>query len=167
MHSYPVSKLWSITTVFLCFVFLIPGWLGAESDSESVAELQKYIGSYDTDALLNEPAIQEKFNELLGADKDHLIRNLDVRGAVDLLSGSLSLVGNAVHGGGIEEAVLCVSIYDNTVNAAIFSEGRITIYSESPDYDSQSLCIKDWITQVNSLHQDRFKAPSNVQFAGM
>jgi hypothetical protein len=93
---------------------------------------------------------------LLGSEMNHFSRNLYVRGSVDLISGSLSLAGNAAYGGGAEEAVLCVSTYDNTVSAAIFTIGTITVYSEYPDYNSQSLCIKDWITHVSSGHRDHW-----------
>jgi len=137
----------------------------APGSNGDTSRLQKYIGSYDTDALLEEPAIRTVLEQLLGAELGHFRSNLDVRGSVDLISGSLSLIGNAVHGGGLEEAVLCVAMYDGSISAAIFSEGFITIYSQRKDYDAQSLCIKDWITQVNSGHRDRFVAPANVRFA--
>lgn len=124
---------------------------------------QKYTGSYDTDALLNEPVVRTSLERLLGSEMQHFSNNLNVRGSVDLISGSLSLSGNAAHGGGAEEAVLCVSMYNSTVSAAIFSIGTITVYSEYPDYNSQGLCIKDWITQVNSGHRDRLAVPANVR----
>jgi hypothetical protein len=54
-------------------------------------------------------------------------------------------------------------MYNSTVSAAIFSIGSITVYSEHPDYNSQGLCIKDWITQVNSGHRDRLAVPANVR----
>jgi hypothetical protein len=66
---------------------------------------QKYTGSYDTDALLNEPVVRTSLERLLGSEMQHFSSNLYVRGSVDLISGSLSLSGNAAHGGGTEEAV--------------------------------------------------------------
>ncbi len=126
---------------------------------------QKYAGSYDTDAFLNEPAVRTSLARLLGGQLQHLLDNLDVRGEVDLVSGSLSLSGNAAHSGGIEEAVVCVSTYDGSVSAAVFSNGIITVYAQHPDYVAQGLCIKDWITLVNSGHRDRSTQPANVRFA--
>lgn len=124
---------------------------------------RQYVGSYDTDALLREPLVSDELQRLLGAELPHFLANLNVRGSVDLVSGALSLSGNAVHYGGEEEAVLCVAAYDGAVSAAILSGGAISIYSSAPDYQSQNLCIKDWITQVNSGHRDRFAPPSNVK----
>jgi hypothetical protein len=125
--------------------------------------LARFIGSYDSDALLRDPQVDGPLRALLGDQYTHLIENLDVRGRVDLIAPELSLPGNAVHGGGIEEAVLCVSLYDGTVSAAIFSQGEISVYSPRSDYTAQGLCIKDWITQVNSGHKDRLRQPDNVR----
>ena len=127
--------------------------------------LASYIGSRDSDALLRDPRIDGPLRELLGDAWPHLIDNLDVRGEVDLVSGHLSLVGNAVHGGGIEEAVLCVSLYDGSISAGIFSEETISVYSTRSDYVDLGLCIKDWITLVNSGHRDRLLQPANVLMA--
>ncbi len=96
----------------------------------------------------------------------HFLRNLDVRSAVDFIAGNLSVAGNAIHGGGVEEAVLCVAIQDMVVSTAIFSHGKITVYSPRPDYSNQGLCIKDWITLVNSGHVDRLVQPAIVRITG-
>lgn len=127
--------------------------------------VRRFAGSDDTDALLDDPEIAPRLERLLGDELAHFRANLDVRGSVDLHSASLSLPGNAVHGGGLEEAVLCIAVCSRELSAAIFSEGVITVYSRTPAYNAQSLCIKDWITQVNSGHGDRFVAPANVRFA--
>ena len=88
------------------------------------------------------------------------------RGEVDPVGGQLVLVGNApTCGYREEEAVVCVAVHDGTVNAAILSAGAITVFTKSVDYASLPLCIKDWVTQVNSGHRDRFTRPSNVQRA--
>lgn len=49
------------------------------------------------------------------------------------------------------------------VEAAIFSKGRVTVFAKAEKYEYAMLCIKDWITQVNSMHRDRFDQPKNVQ----
>jgi hypothetical protein len=60
--------------------------------------------------------------------------------------------------------VICVAEYDGSVQAAILSKGHITVFAKDNAYDNLMLCIKDWITQVNSGHRDRFAQPKNVQF---
>jgi len=149
---------------------LVAALLAATAHAEPPAPtggelLRKYAGSDDTDALLREPAIRSELAPLLGSELEHFERNLFVRGSVDVVSGSLSLSGNAPHGGTEEEAVLCVATYGGAVSAAILSGGAITVYSRTPDYGAQTRCIKDWITQANSGHRDRFERPANVRLA--
>jgi hypothetical protein len=137
----------------------------AEGACGTEPDLARFIGSYDNDALIHHPRVEGALRKLLGDQWSHFLNNLAVRGAVDLVSGDLSLAGNAVHGGGIEEAVLCVSLHRSQVTAAIFSNNEITVYAPQPDYTAQTLCIKDWITLVNSGHQDRLLQPDNVRMA--
>jgi hypothetical protein len=122
---------------------------------------QKYVGNDDTDAFLAEPAIRGELMRLLGPNLAHLRQNLDVRGSVDFVSGALSLPGNAVRGGGLEEAIVCVSA-GIQVHAAIFSKNAFAIYTRATNYDGLPICIKDWITQVKSGHWDRLKQPVDV-----
>ena len=127
--------------------------------------LRQFAGSDDTDAFLRHELVRPQLVQLLGDELPHFERNLDVRGSVDLIGGMMSISGNAVHQGTEEEAVLCVSWYNLDMTAAIFSNGIVTAYSKGGTYDSLPLCIKDWITQVNSEHKDRFLQPPNVRMA--
>jgi hypothetical protein len=131
-------------------------------NAEFEALRQKYVGNYDTDAFLAEPRIRMELTRLLGAELPRLLENLDVRGSVDFVGGTLSLSGNAVHGGALEEAVVCVR-GNLRIDAAIFSKGRFTIYARAANYDEVALCVKDWITQVKSGHRDRFEMPVNTR----
>jgi len=86
-----------------------------------------------------------------------------VRGAIAYDGGSLVVSGNAPHKGGEEEGVICVNPYSpSLVEAAIFSRGRITVFTTAEKYEYLSLCVKDWITQANSGHRDRMTQPKNV-----
>jgi hypothetical protein len=126
---------------------------------------REFAGSADTDAFLRDPGLRAALVSLLGASMAHLESNLNVRAEVDLVGGQLRLSGNAPHAGTEEEAVLCVAVHDGAVNAAILSGGAITVFTKSADYASLPLCIKDWVTQVNSAHRDRFAKPANVHRA--
>ena len=158
----------TLSTVLWSALLLATTGCGAAQSTEQPSGrelLQKYAGSDDTDALLNEPPVRHALRRLLGDELPHLELNLNVRGSVDLISGTLSLSGNAPHQGTEEEAVVCISGYNLEVSAAIFSKGNVTVYSRVPQYDYLPLCIKDWITLVNSSHQDRMTAPGNVRMA--
>ncbi len=127
--------------------------------------LKKYIGNPDTDALLKEPAVRARLDAMLGKQLPTLLRNLNVKGDVELIGGALALSGNAPHKGGEEEAIVCISDFGPLpmVEAAIFSKGKVTVYAKAPQYEYLMLCVKDWITQVNSGHRDRMTQPKNVQ----
>ena len=138
----------------------------AESDEASRrAMIGKWAGSYNSEGFLKEPAVRGELQKLLGAELDHLFRNLNVRGAVDLSGETLSVNGNAPHQGTEEEAIVCVTVLPlkTIVEAAIFSKGTVTVFTRAEKYEYASICIKDWITLVNSGHADRFIQPANVR----
>ena len=91
--------------------------------------------------------------------------NLNVRGGVDLSGETLSVNGNAPHQGTEEEAIVCVTVLPlkTIVEAAILSKGAVTVFAQEEKYENASICIKDWITLVNSSHADRFQQPANVR----
>ncbi len=128
------------------------------------ARLFDYVGSYETDQLLADPRVAPLLQRVAGNQLKHLRENINVLGSVDLVSGWLKLAGNAPHAGTEEEGVICINPDRAEVQAAIFSKGKITVLTEQTDYMNLPLCIKDWITEVNSLHNDRMVQPSNVRF---
>ena len=141
------------------------GALAQGSTAPTRPLMKKYIGNPDTDALLKEPAVRAQLEAMLGKQLPVLVRNLNVKGEVELIGGALALSGNAPHKGGEEEAIVCIADAGPVpyVEAAIFSKGKVTIFTKSPQYEGLSICVKDWVTQVNSGHRDRFTQPRNVQ----
>ena len=125
----------------------------------------KYAGTYESGALLQEPSVHAELQHLLGIEFDHLIRNLTVRGPVDVSGHALSVAGNAPHEGTNEEAIVCITPSPLRVEAAILSKTVVTIFARPVKYEYLSICIKDWITQVNSHHIDRVKPPQNIRMA--
>ena len=152
-----------LATCALALLLSVPIATSAQAPTRLL--LKKYIGNPDTDALLKEPTVRPQLEALLGKQLPKLIANLNVKGDIELVGGALTLNDNAAHKGGEEEAV--VSIADQGpvpyVEAAIFSKGKVTVFSKSPQYEGLMICVKDWITQVNSGHRDRFTQPKNVQ----
>lgn len=140
--------------------------IAAQGDeATSRAMIAKYAGSYDTDAFLKEPAVRAELQKLLGPELKHLMHNLNVKGDVDLINGTLSLSGNAPHQGTEEEAVVCVTVLLSSMNveAAILSKGAVTVYTRAERYEYTNRCIKDWITLANSGHIGRIEQPANVR----
>ncbi len=126
--------------------------------------LFKYVGSPDYPALLKEPALQSQLQALVGKQLPALMRSINVTGDMGLAHGAIEISGNAPHKGGEEEGVICVDPGGGLVQAAMLSKGRITVFAKDQTYEFLMVCVKDWITQVNSGHRDRFTQPKNVQF---
>jgi hypothetical protein len=137
-------------------------------EAQAKALLAKYTatpGRDDSDALLKEPAVQAALKRLVGAQLPKLMQNINVRGAIAYDGGSLVIAGNAPHKGGEEEGVVCVSPYSpGLVEAGLFSRGKVTVFGSAEKYEYLTLCVKDWITQVNSGHRDRTTQPKNVAY---
>jgi hypothetical protein len=107
--------------------------------------------------------VSAELKRVVGNQLPKLMQNTNVRGAIAYDGGSLVVSGNAPHKGGEEEGVICVNPYSpGLVEAAIFSRGKITVFATAEKYEYLSLCVKDWITQVNSGHRDRMTQPKNV-----
>jgi hypothetical protein len=147
-------------------VVLLAWVAGAHGDAAAArAMLLRYAGSYDSAPLLQEPVVRAELARLLGPERGHLERNLDVSGSVDVIGGVLAVSGNAPHRGTEEEAVVCVVPPGSAVEAAILSRGVVTVFTRAPDYAQVTLCVKDWITLANAGHADRLKQPGNVRLA--
>ena len=125
--------------------------------------MRKYANTDLGFRLLREPPVRMALVRLLGDRLPQLERNLDVSGSVDVIDGSLAVSGIAPHHGGEDEAIVCIVSYDLAVHAAILSGRTIEIFTPSASYTNVPLCIKDWITQINSGHRDRFDPPGNVR----
>jgi hypothetical protein len=135
-------------------------------EAQAKALLGKYTaapGRDDSEGLLKEPAVNAELKRVVGNQLPKLMQNTNVRAAIAYDGGSLVVSGNAPHKGGEEEGVICVNPFSpGLVEAAIFSRGKITVFATAEKYEYLSLCVKDWITQVNSGHRDRTTQPKNV-----
>ena len=92
--------------------------------------LSQYIGTTNYEAVFVDPFVRRAMEKLVGDNVPHLRQNLKSRGAIDLEGPELVLWGQKPHEGNLERAVLIIDIYDGTVHAGIFSNGRTTIFSK-------------------------------------
>jgi hypothetical protein len=100
-----------------------------------LGDLARLIGTYNNDALLNDPQVKQAMTLVLGKDVGLLKQNLATRGPIDFIDGNLVLTGQAPHMGGAEEAALWVKVYDGSVRAVIMHQGKVTIYAKDMRYD--------------------------------
>ncbi len=151
----------------VCAALLSAAAAVQDPDAAAKAMIARYAATWDTQALLDEPAVQSELRELTGAAFDKLLHNLDVHAAVEYYGGALAVRGNAPHRGTEEEAVVCVQPYGTMrVHAAVLSSGRIAVYTREKKYQFLPTCVKDWITLVNTAHAGRFSQPANVRLQG-
>lgn len=148
----------------VCAALLCGAAAAEDPDAAAKAMVQRYVATWDTQALLDEPAVQGELRELAGPAFDKLLHNLDVNAGIEYYGSALTVRGNAPHHGLEEEAVLCVQPYGTLrVHAAVLSAGRITVYTRESRYQFLPTCMKDWITLVNAGHAGRFSQPANVR----
>lgn len=146
----------------VCLGTLLAGAAAAQ-EKEAAAMRSRWAGSDDSDHFLKEPPVRAELQRLLGAQRGHLERNLNVAGSIDLVGGVLKVSGNAPHQGTEEEAVVCVIPPGKVVEAAIFSRGAVTVFAKDAQYEYFSNCLKDWITLVNTRRDGLTNQPRNVR----
>lgn len=131
-----------------------------------------FAGDYKSYEILEDKTLKPILKKILGKEYNHFIGNLDVIGSVDLISGGISLQGNASHQGGEEMAMLDVNLYSGVVTAAIFSKGKIEVYTDRKDYKKNSpdnymslpISLKDWVALLVTELKYRFDKPKNLSF---
>ena len=127
-----------------------------------LGHLIKLIGTYDTDALLDDPQVKQALAQVIGKDVGLLKENLAVRGPIDFIDGDLVLTGLAPHGGHTEEATLWVSVYDGSVRAVIMHEGKVTIYAKDSRYDHLPAPFRNYVR--NLIDPDYETEPPGVRW---
>lgn len=100
-----------------------------------LGHLAQFIGTYMYEHVLEDPEVSKKLYSLLGGEAQHLVKNMQVRSPINFEGGELVLHGSIRGPGKIEAAMLTVGLYKGKINAVIFSEGEVTLYSRSKKYD--------------------------------
>ena len=106
--------------------------------SGKLRHLFQYVGTYNFEAIFDDPFVRRAMEELLGDNVSHLRKNLKSRGSIEIEGQYLALWGQKPHEGHLENAILVINVYDGKIHAGIFSNGRATIFSrvdkETADY---------------------------------
>ena len=154
--------------MFLFFALLVSAMFAQTKND--LSHLKQYGGEYYSEQVLEDAKVNPVLKKMMGKEYKHLRDNLNVTGAVDIIAGAIVIQGNADQNGGEEMAILDINIYSTVIRAAIYSKGKITIYSskasdeyfKSTDYSSIPISIKDWIAVVSTNLEYRFKKPVYV-----
>lgn len=160
-----IQRLLASAAVITC---LLPATLAAQDTGRDYkqgvwAHLVAHIGTHNTDAVLNDPAVAAELTRVLGEDEAHLRRNLSVRGPIAFDGDCLSLDGIARHGGGEEHALLRVCP-SGRIDAVLYSQGQFTVWSRPSRYDHQPAPIRMWITWLRRWGQEEaHRRPQDVE----
>ena len=155
----------------LVLLFLFSAIISAQVQND-FSRFKAFVGDYKSNEILEDKTLKPILKKILGKEFQHFIKNLDVIGSVDLISGGVVLEGNAAHNGGEEMAKLDINLYSGIVTAAIFSKGKIDVYTDRKDYKKQDpnnymslpISIKDWKAVLSTQLKYRFDKPSNLSF---
>ena len=149
-----VSSLGLPGLAIVLLTLLLPAGASAACATDNQwADLMRYVGTTYGDlstTLDNDPLVQRRLSRLSPSVRQHLARNLSVRGPVDLVSCHLVLHGNAPHEGNAEDAILDIDLYSGEVTIALLSDGQITIYLDKDPatftgYGEVPAAVRRWV----------------------
>jgi hypothetical protein len=166
MYRYCLTAVPVIAAALSLAPLLAPRDARSGASTDPVRDrIARYVGTWDVDALLEEPAVRDPLAALLGPRRSVLDENLSVNGGVEYIGGAFAVMGNAPHRGTQDEAIVCIQLAggEPRVHVALFTKGEVTVYTREERYEYVTHCIKDWITLVNSGHRDRLTKPANVR----
>ncbi len=111
----------------------------------TLGHLSQYIGTYDYNAILSDPAVQSALQDLAGPDTEIIVANLDVASSVAFIDGFLVLRGNAPHRGGLDEALVMIKVFDGQVRAALLHDNRMTLFAADAEYEYVPRELQDFL----------------------
>ncbi|MEX1035725.1 MAG: hypothetical protein WDZ54_07190 [Sneathiella sp.] len=115
-----------------------------------LGHLATHIGTYRYEKVLEDPAVANALDDLVGEAAAVLRANLEVAAPIDFSGGNLVLTGLAAHQGGAEEAMILIRLYDGTVRAALLHDGRMTLYARDARYSYVPKILRDFLKPRNS-----------------
>lgn len=139
-----------------------------DPDGAARALIARYVATFDTAALLQEPAIRRELQAVAGRRLKEIEAALSVNGGVEYIDGALAVAGNAPRQGGQTEAVVCIQPFgpQPRVHAALLRGGQVTVFTRETRWDFLTTCIRDWAALALTGRQTRSNAPAAVRLTG-
>lgn len=117
-----------------------------------LGHLAPLIGTYRHQEILADPAVQDTLAALVPAEAmPALLRNLDVVGPVDFISGHLVFAGNRAHHGGEDEAMVWIRIHDGSIRVALKQQGLTAVYARERQYGDLPLAMRIYLSVADNL----------------
>lgn len=108
---------------------LIIDIVSADSSS-SDEDLARYAGKYPTALFRGVPGLRTRLRSLLGASYKSFFDRLQTEMPIEKDGGVLIVRGCMAHACGVDEAILAISLSDDTLHCAIKSNSRFRTWSE-------------------------------------
>lgn len=142
----------SLGVILLCWIAVLPSAPVHAGGGEEIdwkegkfGYLAQYAGTSDWFAVLDDPHVAAELSRLVGEDLAHLRENMLAGGTVGIRDDLIIINGNRPHEANVERAFVTVSMHDGAVQAAIYSNGRTTVYTDETNYAYLNPLFRMWI----------------------
>ena len=125
--------------------------------------LSSYINTYESGKLIADPTVKPQMEHFLGNELNHLKKNIEVHGAIGVISGILYISGNAPHKGGLEHGFLGIDLYSGIVYAVLLTDGKIKVYGKENEYSWLPDGVRHWILVKLAYTNLNGKAPPSLE----
>lgn len=143
-------KIYFIRRLRFAFLMLCASTASAEGTEWEGAvwgHIYQYIGTYNYVAILEDDAVSNRLNIMLGDDVVLLTDRLNARAPIGFSGACLILRGNVPHMGGIENAYMNVCPYSGSIDVVITTGTRIDIYTGKSSFQHLDGMLRAWIGQ--------------------
>jgi hypothetical protein len=104
--------------------------VAAQGSSGSDQDLSRYAGRYPSELFRGAPGLRTRLRALLGANYKSFFDRLQTEMPIENDGGVLIVRGCMAHSCGVDEAILAISLANDTLHCAIKSNSRFRTWSE-------------------------------------
>ena len=115
----------------------------------SRGHLFRYVGTYNYEAVLDDPILRPELELLFGPHLPHFLRNiLEDRFAINYEEPGIVMRGYGTEPSR-EQAILFVGVRGDRVYGAIFSNDVTTVFSNGKDFAELPPAVLTWVHKAN------------------
>lgn len=159
----------SLITYFLVFLIASMGPAGAEEKFDSkkgmLGHLSRYIGTDEHLKILDDPYVKREISAMLGSKVRDLIKYIQVRSPVDLISGALILQGSRPQNEGpLAAALIAITPRHGRIHVVLKEGKNISFYFNTPAWKSGggTYFSLDYATKIFANWKKVYHATKNL-----
>jgi len=104
----------------------------ATTAASSSAKLESYVGKYPSDLFKGVPSLKTRLRTLLGPDYNAFVGRIQTEVPIENDNGALVVRGCKAHDCTVEEAILVITLDDDTLHCAIMRKSKWKTYTKGP-----------------------------------